>query len=358
MEGAGRSGAASRRTGRSRRAVLAARGQALSGPRLAPVAAAELSRTPLPAVDSSRAPWPASEIVVDRRRITIRTTAGAPGAEPAVYVHGLGGSSRDWTDVAALLAGRLDGVAVDLAGFGDSDPAPDGDYRPAAHAATVAAYIRARDAGPVHLVGNSLGGAVSVLVAADYPELVRSLTLVSPAMPDLRPRGRTRLLLAAAALPGAVDLAQRRGAVEPEIRVRRVIETIFADPGVVPPGRLAEAVSEAERHAQLPWAMDAFVASLRGLLLSYVRTGRRSLWSAAARVRASTVVVWGDTDRLVDVALAPRTARALPDARLLVLPGVGHTAQLEAPEIVARAVLGLLERIDRRGSWLRPQPTG
>ena len=62
----------------------------------------------------------------------------------------------------------------------------------------------------------------------------------------------------------------------------------------------------------------------------------------ARSVQAPTLVIWGDKDRLVHVSLAPRTAAAIPDARLLVLADIGHTAQLENPETTARAVLALL----------------
>jgi pimeloyl-ACP methyl ester carboxylesterase len=65
-------------------------------------------------------------------------------------------------------------------------------------------------------------------------------------------------------------------------------------------------------------------------------------------VQAPTLLVWGSTDRLVDVALAPHAAATFRDSRLLVLPGVGHVAQLECPEVVARAFLGMLEELIER----------
>jgi pimeloyl-ACP methyl ester carboxylesterase len=64
-------------------------------------------------------------------------------------------------------------------------------------------------------------------------------------------------------------------------------------------------------------------------------------------VRAPTLVVWGTEDKLVPVELAGRTAASVPDSRLLVLPGVGHVSQLEAPEITARATLALIEDTSR-----------
>ena len=68
-------------------------------------------------------------------------------------------------------------------------------------------------------------------------------------------------------------------------------------------------------------------------------------------MQAPTLLVWGDRDRLVDVAIAPRAARTYPDVRLLVLPGVGHVAQMERPETVARAFLGMLEELGARTPW-------
>jgi pimeloyl-ACP methyl ester carboxylesterase len=117
----------------------------------------------------------------------------------------------------------------------------------------------------------------------------------------------------------------------------------------VPENRLAEAEAEVRRRNELPYAMDAFVRTLRALIGSYLLAGPGSLWRAAERIQAPTLVVWGRQDRVVDVRLAPRVARTIPDCRLLVLDPAGHTAQLERPEPVARAVLGMLADVAGTG---------
>ena len=123
----------------------------------------------------SPAPWPARRVVIGGAMLHVRDTpATAPDAEPAVYVHGLGGSSQNFTDVAGLLADRFDAQAVDLPGFGYSDPSPR--YSIASFAATVIGYLEHAGRGPVHLVGNSLGGSIAVRVAALRPDLIRTLT--------------------------------------------------------------------------------------------------------------------------------------------------------------------------------------
>ncbi|MEP6599901.1 MAG: alpha/beta hydrolase [Actinomycetota bacterium] len=313
--------------------------------------AARLADDELPTVDPSTPPWPSRIEPVAGVPLLVRSTPGGPRAEPALYVHGLGGASTNWTDLAGQLAPWLDGEAIDLPGFGRSGPAPDGDYSLGAHARTVANYLH-RHRGPVHLIGNSMGGAIAILVAVRRPELVRTLTLISPAVPDLRPR---RLagdpLLPLVALPGVGALALRRlERMGPERRARGMIELCFAEPSLVPEHRVAEAVAEIRYRSGNAWSSDAFVRSLRGLIGSYVAMTPRSMWTRMASITAPTLVIWGDRDRLVNVSLAPRVARTIPDARLLVLPGVGHVAQMERPQTTARAILGLLQDASARRS--------
>jgi pimeloyl-ACP methyl ester carboxylesterase len=173
---------------------------------------------------------------------------------------------------------------------------------------------------------------------------VATLTLVSPAMPVYRVPGafsRTLLLLL---LPGIPALAERRlSGVTPEQQVRGMVQMCFGDPRRVPRVRLEQALEEMRERSGQPWATQALTRSMRGLITSYLRVGPRNAWRLARSLRPPTLVVWGDRDRLVDPALAPRLADAVPDARLQVLEGVGHVAMLEAPEPTARAVLALAE---------------
>ena len=331
----------------------------------APPAAAPAisSATPLPALTSLLPPWPGEDIAVRGGEVFVRFTPwtgpvdGADGPhERALYVHGLGGASTNWTDLAALLAVRFDGWAIDLPGFGRSQPPPRGRYSIRGHVRAVVDVLEhiARQPGdaagrPVHLVGNSLGGLVSLLVASRRPDLVASLTLISPAMPVYRVPpafGRALLLLL---VPGVPALAARRiGGITPEESVRAMVRMCFGQPSRVPPERLEQAVQEMRERAEQPWADRALTRSMRGLITSYLKVGAANAWRAARALAPPTLVVWGSKDRLVDPALAPRLADVVPDSRLLVLDGVGHVAMLEAPEPTARAVLGLVEAMGDR----------
>ncbi|HSY14710.1 MAG TPA: alpha/beta fold hydrolase [Jatrophihabitantaceae bacterium] len=311
---------------------------------------ARLSGAVLPPLDQSVAPWSGRRVSVGGAEVYVRRTPSSdPAGEPALYVHGLGGASTNWTDLAGQLAPWLAAEAIDLPGFGRSGPSPDGDYSLRAQAGVVISYLEAaRDAtgrGPVHLFGNSMGGAIAIFVASSRPDLVRTLTLISPAVPSLRPQhngGDPRMLLLA--VPGINSLLLRRLATVPaDVRVRATLDMIYADATGVPPNRLAEAVEELQGRSWMSWGPGAFVGALRSLAANYLMTGSRSMWARMAMISAPTLVLWGRQDRLVDVRLAARVAATIPVARLLVLDDVGHVAQMEDPVTSARAFLGLLE---------------
>jgi pimeloyl-ACP methyl ester carboxylesterase len=202
---------------------------------------------------------------------------------------------------------------------------------------------------PVHLLGNSLGGLIALSVAARRPELVRTLTLVSPAMPDRRPDPRRvsdpRMLLAMVPRIGERARAEL-AAMSARDRAAQVIALCFGDPSCVPEHRMAETVAEIEARARQEWAREAVNRTGLAMFGSWFR---RELWTTAARVRVPTLVIWGDKDRLVAPRLAARTAQVL-GAPLLMLPGVGHVAQIEAPDIVARAVAGMWDAV-AAGHW-------
>ncbi|MGA4948920.1 alpha/beta hydrolase [Streptomyces lydicamycinicus] len=288
--------------------------------------------------------------------LTVRAPAGSPapqdgGAktgtgrdrEPALYVHGLGGSSQNWSDLMPLLADRVDGEAIDLPGFGHSPPPDDGNYSVSAQARAVIRYLDAAGRGPVHLIGNSMGGAAATRVAAVRPDLVRTLTLISPALPELRPQ-LTAVPTALLAVPGITGLFGRlTHDWTPERRTREVLALCYGDPGRVSPEGFNAAVDEYARRLELPYFWEVMERSARGLVNAYTLGGQHNLWRQAERVLAPTLLVYGGRDRLVSFRMARRAAAAFRGSRLLTLPEAGHVAMMEYPETVARAVRELLD---------------
>ncbi|WP_326672272.1 alpha/beta fold hydrolase [Streptomyces sp. NBC_01257] len=265
------------------------------------------------------------------------------GLPPALFVHGLGGSSQNWSALMPLLQDVLDGEAVDLPGFGDSPPPDDGNYSVTGHARAVIRFLDAEERGPVHLFGNSLGGAVATRVAAVRPDLVRTLTLVSPALPEIRVQlsaAPTALL----ALPGIVSLFARMSRDwTAEERTRGVMALCYGDPARVSENGFRDAVAEMERRLALPYFWDALARSARGIVDAYTLGGQHGLWRQAERVLAPTQLVYGGRDQLVSYRMARRASAAFRDARLLTLPDAGHVAMMEYPETVAQAFRELLD---------------
>jgi len=302
-------------------------------------------------LDSLQPPWPGHVEVLGGHEVHLRRTPGPGGATPAVFVHGLGGSASNWTDLAGLLAPLMPGVAVDLPGFGRSAPPPQRVYSVSTSADVVVALLE--ETGPAHLFGNSMGGAVSILVAARRPDLVRTLTLISPAVPDLRPDPQRvsdpRLPLAYLPVVGGFFRRQLQAST-PKERAEALIRLCFADPDRVPEHRITQAVTEARERGDQSWAAEALGRSFGALMQSWLTLPGRSLWSEAAKVAAPTLVVWGAQDRLVSVDRGPRLVSVLQRGRLLVLNRVGHVAQMEQPLTVARAVVSL-QRAVERGEW-------
>jgi pimeloyl-ACP methyl ester carboxylesterase len=309
---------------------------------------ARLSERPLAPRDESVHIWPGRHVDVGRVRVHVRTTpTETVDAPPMLCVHGLGGSAHNWTDFAGVLRDQFAIEAIDLPGHGRSGPAYRNNYSLDAHAGTVIRYLEQQARGPVHLVGNSMGGAVSVRVAAQRPDLVRTLSLISPALPDNRIRAfplrndpRAAFVVVPGVGEGVLKLYNKRYTAAQ--RAKGTIKVCFADPKRYPAERLREAIGEHEMRETVPWAATAVARSTRGLAAAQFLKARVG-WATLRSLSMPALVVWGDTDRLVAPDLAPYVAAAIPDSRLLVLADVGHTAMMERPEDTARAVLALAE---------------
>jgi pimeloyl-ACP methyl ester carboxylesterase len=287
--------------------------------------------------------WPGELVPLSGdHQVYVRSTPDE-GGEPALFVHGLAGSSRNWTDLMDLLRPRLACDAVDLPGFGDSPPRPDGRYSIAALAQTVTALIERRAGrGPVHLIANSLGGAVAVKLAAARPELVKTLTLISPALPESRPRlDLIRFPLVSLPQVGP-RLLRKYETLPPQARVADVIATCYADPALFPSARFAVEVAELARRDTLDYPTAALIGAVRTLTAEFFRA---RAWRDAARITAPTLVIYGSQDRLVDARMAGRAAHAFSGARIVVLPRTAHVAHMEHPAQVAAEIDALLAGI-------------
>ena len=217
-------------------------------------------------------------------------------------------------------------------------------YAIKALADTVLRLVQALDRGPVHLVGNSMGGAVCVRAAASRPDLVRTLTLVSPALPD-RSLRRQHLEFPLAALPVVGQRLMRRfERIPPENRVAGVVALCYYDQSAVHPERFGLEVAELRRRDGLGYASVTLSREARTIVGEYLRPRKYSLWQAAGQIQVPSLVIFGSQDRLVNPRLATEAARVFRDACVIVLPRTGHVAQMEHPALVAARFREMVER--------------
>lgn len=246
------------------------------------------------------------------------------GTGPAVVLlHGFASSIFTWRDVLPELARGHDVVAVDLPNSGGSAIRPD--LPPAAYPRLVIGLMDRLGLGRASLVGNSLGGGIAVLVAAQHPEHVDRLVLIDSVGYNLAAKDRPWVLRAA----GAPPLARLLEALP----VRRAVVTlalrqVFFDDRLVTADRIDEYVAPLLR----PGAVAAGQALLAG-------SGDMGFPGVVAQVRAPTLVIWGREDRWVPVGDADRFLADIPGARKAVIEGCGHLPQEERPA----EVLKLLE---------------
>ena len=224
-------------------------------------------------------------------------------------------------------------MALDLPGFGLSDPGE----RPAtvpANVLVLESFVRHVADGPVVLVGNSMGGMISILLAARTPDLVRGLVLLDPALPPplsgLQNVAVGTVLLAHA-LPGVGEqlLWLRARSLGPRALVHGMLRLCGVDPAALPPELVGRSVALAEQRADVAGMDRAFLSASRSL--TWVLTWARPYRAAMSSITVPVLLVQGASDRLVPVAAARETARRHPPWRYVELPGVGHVPQLQVP---------------------------
>lgn len=260
-----------------------------------------------------------------------------PGSSAAVYIHGLGASSTNWNELQGFMEPDVYGTALDLPGFGRSGRAITGDYSPQAHSEVIANFIRHQlDGEPVHVFGNSMGGAVSLRLVSNHPELVKSVTYVSPALHNRLMATNVQIPLVTLPFLGekVAHLSQR---VSPERQVRDMYNRVFADSSRVHPQRREDAVADASIRHDVPFVTEALVGSARGLVSELLGRSDQKALKRLAQVKKPSLFIYGRHDSLVDSTGAFKVTKAVPQARVVVFPHSGHVAQMEDPDLVAMA---------------------
>ncbi|OUE23631.1 alpha/beta fold hydrolase [Clavibacter michiganensis] len=284
-------------------------------------------------VDPLRAPGTAM-IRVGDRQVRHRVTGSG---DPLLLLHGIGRSLEDWDEQHARLSVGHELHSLDLPGFGWSDPV-DGDTTLESLADALPAYLDAAGvAGPVTVVGNSLGGAVAMTLATRHPDRVRALVLADSAGFG---RGVTVGLRMLAFDPLATLLMRPTPG-----NSRRSTRTIFHDPALTTDERVrhAQELSARPTHAATMLDIARDLGTVRGVSSRW----RRPLVESVRLSGLPVLAVWGDRDRILPPAHLAAVARELPDARTRLIPDCGHMPQIERPDLFAGLVEDFLASLPR-----------
>jgi pimeloyl-ACP methyl ester carboxylesterase len=256
------------------------------------------------------------------------------GAGPALLmVHGLGGNALNWMSVGPEIAESYHTMAIDLAGFGQT-PLFGRSATVGANTTLVHDFIERVVGEPVTLMGNSMGGHIAVLEAAEHPAGVSSLVLVDAAVPGRYiPRAEPTMVgaLAALSIPGlgrSLLDHQLRG-LDAEKLVNRTLAVVSADPSSISPDVVEAHVKLTREREHLGRQNSrAFIQAFRSIGL---RLANPRFWTRVAKVQAPTLIIHGSLDRVIPLPAAQELARRRPDWQLEILQGLGHVPMLESP---------------------------
>lgn len=265
---------------------------------------------------------------------------GPPDAPTIVCVHGLGGSHANWSSITPLLIRQYRVLTPDLAGFGLTVGGPRSSSVPA-NRGLLDRFLSEVADGPVILMGNSMGGLISAMEAAENPAAVSHLVLVDPALPIpvAWPDPKVTAIVAEMLLPPMVRraLQHRRAPRTSEQMAIDLLNLVCADPSrvsadVIDEHKVLARQRVDDRHANRDFMIAA--QSLRPFLAA----GRRRFNAMLRSIQAPVLLLHGDRDRLINIRAARKAARANPAWSFAVARGVGHVPQLEAPEWTAEQV--------------------
>lgn len=240
--------------------------------------------------------------------------SGPRDAPAIIMLHGFGSSLHTWEAWAGSLSDAFRVIRFDLPGSGLSPPDPTGDYTDARSLQLLAALMDQRGVAKASLIGNSIGGRIAWNFGARNPARVTKLVLVSPdgfASPGFE-YGRK---------PEVPRLAQLMRYTLPKPLVRMNLAPAFGDRSTM----TEDLVTRYYDLMLAPGARDAMIARMEQTVL-------RDPVPMLQSIQAPTLLLWGELDRLIPVTNAADYLKAMPHARLVSLPGIGHVPQEESPE--------------------------
>lgn len=251
------------------------------------------------------------EAVIDGQKIFYLDNE-AKGGRTILLIHGFGDSSMTWVQFARRL--RDNGfriIAPDLLGFGQSPRPPQADYRFAAQAGRMFALMQQLGIESFHVAGNSMGGGVAGEMAVEQPKKILSLTLIDAAGVHYKPADLDRALL------NGRNMLVLKTPQDFEAMLDMVFTNRPPSPRPVLDYLAERAIKDAPLHEKI--LRDALFEDVNFLLLKM------------EAITAPTLILWGEKDRVLSPENAKVFNRFIKGSQVVVMPGLGHAPQVEAP---------------------------
>ncbi|OKH19293.1 alpha/beta hydrolase [[Limnothrix rosea] IAM M-220] len=262
---------------------------------------------------------------------------------PLVLIHGFGASIEHWREFIPLVAGDRPVYSIDLLGFGGSEKAHL-DFGVPLWVGQLNYFLETIVSEPALIMGNSIGSLVAAVVAHKYPDKAAAIALLS--VPDVAQRQE---MIPAPLRPmvGKIEQATMRPWL-----IRRLFD-VLRRRGVLKNWlKLAYPSLEALQE-ELIDIIEAPTADF-GAVEAFVALSRRvsrpefcpPMKQVLPQIACPILMLWGEKDRFVPVAIAPALASTNPQIRLQILPNLGHCPHDEAPELVYQLFTQWLGEID------------
>lgn len=255
---------------------------------------------------------------------------GTAGKPPFVLLHGGAQTAHSWDDFAPVVRADYHVYALDQRGHGDSDWAADGDYTRHTQAEDVAAFVAERGIAPHLLAGLSMGGINAITYTARYPERVRALIIVDVG-PEIEHKGQENIqgFVGIDALDSFEAFVERAHGFNPRRSLDNLRQRLSHNLKQLPSGQWTWKFDQTRRGS----------GSLRSSLKP------EELWQDVGTIRCPTLIVRGGESDILSPAAATRLQAAIPDSRLAVVPGAGHSVMGDNPDGFAAAVQAFLQSL-------------
>jgi abhydrolase domain-containing protein 6 len=244
--------------------------------------------------------------------------------ETILMVHGFGGNKDNWTRFAKFISPTYHVVALDLPGFGDSTCLENASYSIEEQARRLNLFANVVGLRKFHIVGNSMGGYIAARYAVMFPERVLTLGLFDSA--GVR-----------SPVPSEMAKKLSKGAPNPLIagsleEFDRLIQFVFSTPPHIPRFVKKLLVEEAQRHK-----------SSNERIFKQILSEHEALQPDLPKIKARTLVLWGDQDRVLDVSSVRVLQKGLPNSTATIMKNCGHLPMIERPKEAAEHYLAFLK---------------